>query len=966
MKNTSRFILLSVTWLTFFLSSAIGFCADWPTYMHDNERTGITEETLTLPIGLQWIHESRHAPQPAWPPAAKRNHWGNQILSQRVTFDRAHHVVMAEGRIYFGTSADDKVICLDQKTGQQRWQFFAEGPVRLAPSLNDGKVYFGSDDGFVYCLAADDGQLLWKKRIAPEARRIPGNERIISAWPVRSGVMVLDENIRCTAGIFPRQGAYQFALDASTGKKLAQGAFNISPQGYLQLRDDRLYFDSGRSGMIFLSRIKRRGISPIELRKQSDKTQPRPSSFIGTANLRFLGGDGVVKALDARTGQQQWSFHVDGKVHSLAVSNGSLLVSTDQGKLYCFNNEAQPDDLPRITPSTELPAEDALAYKMRDFAKQILAKTKMTQGYCLVIGSGSGRLAYELARRSELRIIGVESDEQMVAESRQMLDQAGVYGTRVAIHHGPLDELPYADYLFNLVVSERLLTDSQLPGRAAEVQRVVHPGRGFACFATEQADLATWTQDVADFTLLNSEKGSGAIYRRDPLAGTGEWTHLYADPSNSVCSGDTHIGDKLRIQWFGPPGPRNMVDRHFRTTSPLYQHGRVFVPGDNYLFAVDAYNGRPLWERPLPGFRRIGVGRDAGTMVLTDDLLYVLSEDKCRVLSVVDGMQQTKFPVPGTSGDNPHRWGYLAAIGENLYGSANKPGASRSELTRGAILEVYQDYFPLITSDYLFSMDRRTGSVRWKYEKNRGAIINPSIAIGEKHLFFIESHNPATLREDGGRSTLKSLAEKGADVVALDLNTGTPVWRQTVDLTMLDHDVYLTVAGGRVILSGSGNVGEGDDAQLNRHLITFDAAKGTPGWRHLQPTMFGHNGFHGEQNMRPVVVGDRLYFQPYAYDLASGKRVPDWKMIAKRKGCGMVTASKSAFYFRHQHCNVLDLASQRQSEVTHVTRPGCWINILPVGGMLLIPESSSGCACAHSVQTSIAFVPAGGAAGEQD
>ena len=106
-----------------------------------------------------------------------------------------------------------------------------------------------------------------------------------------------------------------------------------------------------------------------------------------------------------------------------------------------------------------------------------------------------------------------------------------------------------------------------------------------------------------------------------------------------------------------------------------------------------------------------------------------------------------------------------------------------------------------------------------------------------------------------------------------------------------------------------------------------------------------------------MIVGDRVYFQPVAYELATGQPIADWKMIGKRKGCGMMTASNSAIYFRHQQCHVLDLKSLRQSEVTHVTRPGCWINILPVGGMLLIPEASSGCSCAHSVQCSLGFVP---------
>jgi hypothetical protein len=45
------------------------------------------------------------------------------------------------------------------------------------------------------------------------------------------------------------------------------------------------------------------------------------------------------------------------------------------------------------------------------------------------------------------------------------------------------------------------------------------------------------------------------------------------------------------------------------------------------------------------------------------------------------------------------------------------------------------------------------------------------------------------------------------------------------------------------------------------------------------------------------------------------------------------------------------------TRLTDVTRPGCWINIIPAGGLVLIPEASSGCTCGFSIQTSMAFIP---------
>ncbi|MBM4085529.1 MAG: hypothetical protein FJ272_12120, partial [Planctomycetes bacterium] len=39
------------------------------------------------------------------------------------------------------------------------------------------------------------------------------------------------------------------------------------------------------------------------------------------------------------------------------------------------------------------------------------------------------------------------------------------------------------------------------------------------------------------------------------------------------------------------------------------------------------------------------------------------------------------------------------------------------------------------------------------------------------------------------------------------------------------------------------------------------------------------------------------------------------------------------------------------------TRPGCWLHVVPAGGLVLSPESSSGCTCAYPIQTTLALAP---------
>ena len=48
---------------------------------------------------------------------------------------------------------------------------------------------------------------------------------------------------------------------------------------------------------------------------------------------------------------------------------------------------------------------------------------------------GDGRFVLELAKQSDLRIYCADWDEYKVAAARKLLDRAGLYGTRVTVHH---------------------------------------------------------------------------------------------------------------------------------------------------------------------------------------------------------------------------------------------------------------------------------------------------------------------------------------------------------------------------------------------------------------------------------------------------------------------------------------------------------------------------------------------------
>lgn len=252
MKNLAllHFVMFLILFLT--VPSA-GYAGDWPCYRHDIQRSGVSEAHFNASLSLAWTFTPTAGPRHAWGDPQPKPIEG-QLELPRTRFDDTFHVAVSEGLLFFGSSSDNKLYALDAKSGLLRWSFYTDGPVRLAPSVWRGKVYAGSDDGHVYCLNAADGALLWRFRAAPSPEKILGNGRMISVWPVRTGVLVDNGVAYAGAGVFPSEGLYLYALDAGTGKVLwvndtygKGGIGTISPQGYIMASDDKLFLPSGRA-----------------------------------------------------------------------------------------------------------------------------------------------------------------------------------------------------------------------------------------------------------------------------------------------------------------------------------------------------------------------------------------------------------------------------------------------------------------------------------------------------------------------------------------------------------------------------------------------------------------------------------------------------------------------------------------------------------------------------------------------
>ncbi len=220
-------------------------------WRYDAGRRGASPEELPKTLHLHWVLELP-PPDPAWPT--------NQ---EKLQFDRLYEPVLMGGTLFVPSMISDKLTAYDSDTGAERWKFFAEGPIRFAAVASQGRVYFASDDGHLYCLNAVDGSLQWKFRGGPRDRKLLGNDRLISAWPARGGPVLLDDSIYFGASIWPFMGVFLHSLDAASGQVLwtnsgtgstylvqqhnSPAFAGVAPQGYLAAAGDKLVVAGGRT-----------------------------------------------------------------------------------------------------------------------------------------------------------------------------------------------------------------------------------------------------------------------------------------------------------------------------------------------------------------------------------------------------------------------------------------------------------------------------------------------------------------------------------------------------------------------------------------------------------------------------------------------------------------------------------------------------------------------------------------------
>lgn len=603
---------------------------DWPMWRHDAQRSGATQEAIGASMRLRWVRQL-----PALTPA---------YHNARLQFDAGYEPIIRGRMLIVASSLNHSVSGYDIASGRLQWRFYTGGPVRFAPAAWKDKLYVGSDDGWLYCLNSLTGEQVWRFRAAPSNRKLLGNGRLISVWPVRGGPVAADGRVYFAAGVWSFEGIFVYALDAETGETIwvndrtgfiygthphaAEAFGGVTPQGYLVLDGDDLIVPCGAAypatfdaktgelkqfelpragrepGGWYVSKDLRRGAVVLDRDVNADRHEDRPRQGQGEAAVRTTVRFGE-RDVDFAKGVGESFPEVNGQVHTMIAANGYVIVVTREGGIYCYSKAAGDGDNAPAAGLREPRGDLVGGVAPMRYVEAALRQTPANRGYFFVLGLTDGRVMDELVARhaDDLHVIGLSSDAQLVRSLRERFDAAAVYGHRVTVLRGDVMTSGLPPYAANLVLAEDAAAAGIGEGErfVEAVHQLLRPYGGVAAIGlTDEQARHVKDHGFKPTDLKHLDQTLWILRRNGALPGAVNYTGGWQSP-------DAMVKAPFGVLWFD-----DSLGHFKRSPQPMIVDGvmvsqpKDWLAGDKPPYRLlpavfsDVYTGRVMSPDELP------------------------------------------------------------------------------------------------------------------------------------------------------------------------------------------------------------------------------------------------------------------------------------------------------------------------------------------------------------------------------
>ena len=216
----------------------------------------------------------------------------------------------AQGKVLIGTPSGF-VYAIDSKSGKEVWKFEVGGAISGAPIIANGKVYIGTEgaEEDFYCLDLATGKMLWKQLVS---------------W-VWGSANYADGKV-----YIPGVDGYVNCLDAETGAILWRYRTERSTCSEPLIIGDHVYFGSWDHYLYKFQKDTGELIWKYQLSGGSDSGSP----ISGEGKIFLPVGGGIFRALDPETKEVLWTPDLTGKMYNVtpAYHDNTVYLSCLNGR----------------------------------------------------------------------------------------------------------------------------------------------------------------------------------------------------------------------------------------------------------------------------------------------------------------------------------------------------------------------------------------------------------------------------------------------------------------------------------------------------------------------------------------------------------------------------------------------------------------------------------------------------------
>jgi outer membrane protein assembly factor BamB len=206
------------------------------------------------------------------------------------------------GTVYFG-SDDGNLYAVDAQNGDLKWKFLSQGIVRSRPAIFGALVYFASDDGHLYAVEAQTGMQAWRTDIGNymprDGRKLGTSDDPAGFDYLQSSPLVVDGQV-----FVGSLDGNVYALSADTGKVNWTFTTGQKVRATPAMADGVLYIGSWDRSTYALNALAGRML----WKTPSIGGEVQTTALVANGLVYTASRKASVVALDAQTGEKKWEF----------------------------------------------------------------------------------------------------------------------------------------------------------------------------------------------------------------------------------------------------------------------------------------------------------------------------------------------------------------------------------------------------------------------------------------------------------------------------------------------------------------------------------------------------------------------------------------------------------------------------------------------------------------------------------